>query len=78
MRISDLIALSKKYNLTIVVNPEDPYILISRELQFGRKSMWIKRYISYNDFEILEDCMKYINEDIDQEEVAIINEYNRI
>lgn len=78
MRIGDLIVLSKKYNLSFQVNPEDPYIIISRELQFGRKSMWIKRYISYNDFEILEDCMKFINDDIDREEEKIINEYNRI
>lgn len=78
MRTSELIALSRKYNLTIQVNPEDPYITISRGFQFGRNRMRIKRYISWADFEILEDCLAYLKEEIDSEEVTLINEHSRI
>lgn len=78
MRIADLIALSKKYNLTLQVNPEDPYIIVIREIQIGRHTWRLKRYISWADFEMLEDCLKYLIDDINSEEVAFINEHGRI
>ena len=78
MKIVDLIFLSKKYNLSLKVNPEVSYITLFREIRIGFKTVKIEKYISYADFEILEDCMKYINDDINMEEVALINEHNRI